>query len=923
MSGTGNKNATAATTAADMLGFRLILSDSSIQGGQIFRSFPNQRLISREQIVGLLKEHFGFDELCRQRGIGEADAESASGLQIVGFDGRRRIPIQNNEDVRSFSVSVQSTKFPTVEVHLGAGSAAAASQKLGSLAGASLTKSSQDRVEELEDMNKQLESSAERVLRRVDDLERMRLGDRDEMQRIINKATRELADLQKESIAPLTTELAELRQLMDSSVKDYTGVMRTIDTNEKAHRVSLKEVNKNMEDLTTRIQFQLAEMGADLSRLLQRQKSMGEEYDRLRDWINKHDEEIEKMTTTKLEVQRYEQEEAQRAEKWKKETTALVQAVKKVDKECQGKLDSLQKELSATIARHHAEHEAKLQESTSSLEAQLQKSASELDAMLKSSSAELASNIQGVDETLRSKIESGDAKIQELTTANHAEVMKKVAANHSAHAAKIDEHHMEARTKLDRLEVNSKQTLAAVHKDLSKRIDANHAQLASRADQSESVLGERITTVHTELQQRLATANTQLEQSVGENFKSLTEKIDADVGKVKDEAQAATAAVLSRLVAETKKIGEDYGARLDTVERTVVSKDIAINKKTDALTRKCETTFKDVHERMEEGMKAERTRLSSMEKMVQDSSGKIRHDFRSEVERLRRDYEQDAARLDGDLNDLHMKHDVVKQEINFFQSRLLEQKDWAQRQFMEAATATRLAQADSQEGLAASTKMLQALKDDVVGFREKMAQHISTLQNSTDGHRDAITEIDEHRSKARGDLDSLMADHKAYVEDMDGWADDVRLKIEKLYKAMEPCRAEWQIMRAMQRGKELKKPLALKSPTFNLQGLPQVQMEFFPNGHNHSPEGMCALRLLMPPGTQIRFECFVGRMTCGTNEFDSSAQGSGAKLSMDFFFDSWYDEIRSDGSLPIVFEVLADLSSEESALTRCVHLQSH
>merc|ERR1719305_1407332 len=108
---------------------------------------------------------------------------------------------------------------------------------------------------------------------------------------------------------------------------------------------------------------------------------------------------------------------------------------------------------------------------------------------------------------------------------------------------------------------------------------------------------------------------------------------------------------------------------------------------------------------MENLVKAERSRLGNIEKDVIETSAKLRSDCRSEVERVRVDYEQEAARLDADLSDLHMKHDVVKQEINFFQSRLLEQRDWAQRQLAEQATATRAATVDAQEGVSACTRM--------------------------------------------------------------------------------------------------------------------------------------------------------------------------------------------------------------------------
>merc|ERR1719440_2663669 len=161
----------------------------------------------------------------------------------------------------------------------------------------------------------------------------------------------------------------------------------------------------------------------------------------------------------------------------------------------------------------------------------------------------------------------------------------------------------------------------------------------------------------------------------------------------------------------------------------------------------------------------------------------------------------------------------IKQEINFFQSRLLEQRDWAQCQIAETSTATRAAQVDAQEGVAAATKMAHALRDDQVSFRDKMAKHISLLQHASDSYGDAINALETQRSRMRLELDAILSDHKAYVTDMDGWADDVRVKIERLFRALEPPRCAWRISGAMMKMKDMKKPLALRSPSFGLQGL--------------------------------------------------------------------------------------------------------
>merc|ERR1719265_120604 len=168
-------------------------------------------------------------------------------------------------------------------------------------------------------------------------------------------------------------------------------------------------------------------------------------------------------------------------------------------------------------------------------------------------------------------------------------------------------------------------------------------------------------------------------------------------------------------------------------------------------------------------MKKERARLNALDQRITEESAKIRFECRSEIDRVRTDYEQEAARLDGDLNDLHTKHDVTKQEINFFQSRLLEQREWAQRQFIETTTATRAAQVDAQEGVAAASKMLHALRDDQVAFRDKIAKHIGLLQHASDSHGDAIGTLELQRGRMKVELEALLQDHKAYILDMDGW----------------------------------------------------------------------------------------------------------------------------------------------------------
>lgn len=368
---------------------------------------------------------------------------------------------------------------------------------------------------------------------------------------------------------------------------------------------------------------------------------------------------------------------------------------------------------------------------------------------------------------------------------------------------------------------------------------------------------------------------------------------------------------------KVKALSDKTEAHFDAVKQEMANKDSMCNNRIDDLIKKCETTFKAIDERLTEMVRVERARFGQIEKDLVETTTKLRADCRMEVERVRADYEKEASRLDADLGDIHMKHDTTKQELTFVQSKIIELREWAQRQLTETATATRAVQVDSQEGLSAATKMLHALRDDAIHFREKMAKYVSMLQHTSDSQGDAITALEGHRGKIRGDLDAIIADHTVYTVDMDGWADDVRMKVERLFKAMEPARVEWKICRAHKRSKDMKRPLGIKSPPFSLRALREVQMEFFPDGTNSTPEGKALLRVYLPSDAQVRYQTWVGFSTEGPKEIRI-----GGNLAADVVVDEWKNQLQDDGSLPIALEVLRDLANEDASLAREVRVES-
>jgi len=456
--------------------------------------------------------------------------------------------------------------------------------------------------------------------------------------------------------------------------------------------------------------------------------------------------------------------------------------------------------------------------------------------------------------------------------------------------------------------------------DLDTKLSGALANLDGRFNNEKQLTEERFTQEMSERKQQDEAIQKQLNETTARLEEALS-RLNTDTQASLEEAKASLEAVRNELAKSIQEKVTDLSTsttkRFEEMAENVRNKDKKITERTDELTAKTESTFKSMLERLEEMARQERARLGQVEREIQETSTKIRSDCRADVERVRTDHEQDAARLDADLADLHMKHDVTKQEINFFQSKLKEQRDWTERQLSENSTATRAAAVDSQEGLAATTKMLTALRDDAVGFREKMAKYISLLQHSSDTQGDAINALEVQRGRIRTELDALVGDHKSYTSDMDGWAEDVRLKVERLFRALEPARVEWRVSRASQRAKELKKPLSLRSPGFGIKGIREGHLEFFPDGHNNSPDGKAVLRLFLPPQAHIRYQCWVGRFSDGARE-----HYPGDNLSVDLLVDDWKDQIGDDGAIPVVMEVLRDYGNDDASLAREMRIES-
>lgn len=450
------------------------------------------------------------------------------------------------------------------------------------------------------------------------------------------------------------------------------------------------------------------------------------------------------------------------------------------------------------------------------------------------------------------------------------------------------------------------------NRKMDDRMTADYASLNRRLDESETQLSMRLVQTHTELKNADAALSDELHREVDgmnqglnrleEELRNLEEfqikKLDG-LQTALDQAHAELKDMIVKTDASSRHdfqnqlatLQEELKERIDSTDRDLMQKDNAIHRRVDDTN----TKFEDLNAEKD-------ARIAALDKAVGDTAARLRAELRSEAERLRLSLDQEVARLDEEVDAGHKKHDITKAELNFCQQRVTEQREWSQKLFAERESATEAVQVEAVEGLKALNRMLHALKDDEVAFREKMANHIKSLQGDTQSHGEQISEHEQQRKRMRLDLDGLAEDYHEYVGDMDGWSGDVRRKVEKLFRSMEPTKVEWRVEKISQKRQKVVKPMTIRSPAFNISGLKEIRFDWYPNGHYSSPENCGVLRIYAPAGTSIKYQCWCGHLTGGALEWQNGKDA----LWTDVIFENWENEIKHGDYIVLEFEVLAN-----------------
>lgn len=439
------------------------------------------------------------------------------------------------------------------------------------------------------------------------------------------------------------------------------------------------------------------------------------------------------------------------------------------------------------------------------------------------------------------------------------------------------------------------------NRKVDERMVADQAQLNRRLDESETQLSLRLAQTHAELKAADAAISQELHRDVESLTQSLNQvqeelrNLEEFQSKRLDDLQQACAIFeqeMKDLVAQTDaNARQDFKARIDSTDADLLQKDVSMHRRVD-----------ETNTKLEDLSKVTDSNLATLDKAIADTAARLRAELRSEAERLRSSLDQEVARLDEEMDAGHKKYDITKAELNFCQSRVTEQREWSQKLFAERESATEAVQVEAVEGMKALNRMLHALKDDEVAFREKMANHIKGLQGDSTNHGEQLGELEQQRKRMRLDLDGLAEDYHEYVGDMDGWSGDVRRKVEKLFRSMEPTKVEWRIEKISQKMKKIVKPMTLRSPAFNISGIKEIRFDFYPNGHYSSPEGCGVLRIYAPAGTNIKYEAKLGKLTEGAMEWENGQDS----LWTDVIFTGWESEVRDGDHIVLEFEVLAN-----------------
>lgn len=316
--------------AAKVKRFRLILSDGLPSGSQTVRTFDG-RPATIEEVIGLLNSHFSFKDVCSKLGLPVGGGQ----LRFQGLDGPRRIPLKANNEMVAFFSSLQHTSLPTIEVRLPTATSSKTSPTALAASAVSVDDASRrrgrdprDHVEELEDANFKMMRAAEKVERRLTELERILATNEERNQRIIDVAKRDLITAQEKALKSMQVQVDALHVDDEKILQDLDVVRKhslAVEQKDLAHHEELLEqldafgrrVNTQFDDVSAEIDA----LKAEDNRLDVQANTTKEEHQQQ---FDDHLAELQRLEEAKVNVDKWRKEEDAMTERITEELAALA-----------------------------------------------------------------------------------------------------------------------------------------------------------------------------------------------------------------------------------------------------------------------------------------------------------------------------------------------------------------------------------------------------------------------------------------------------------------------------------------------------------------------------------------------------------------------------------------------------------------------
>lgn len=151
---------------------------------------------------------------------------------------------------------------------------------------------------------------------------------------------------------------------------------------------------------------------------------------------------------------------------------------------------------------------------------------------------------------------------------------------------------------------------------------------------------------------------------------------------------------------------------------------------------------------------------------------------------------------------------------------------------------------------------------------------------------------------------------QGYVEGSRGWGETVDKRLGMITRQMQPSLMEWRIQGIAAKLKDLETPMFLRTEVFELAGVPQLKVDWYPNGFYGAAPGSCTLRVYASNSANMRYEALLGMKTAGARHWD--AAGKDCLWDEVHFTKGWEQQVRDDALL-ISLQLLENLADEDGA----------